>query len=242
MKKYDCMKYGLCCTFCMITAIAIGCASQKKNQDLTIVPLSGSDSVYLEIKGDLYGIMWNDDEILAKAAERMGKHLSIENNRFKWDIKSGKDVRVSENIFEYITEYWKRNNEKLQTGEYEIFQYKDGSYFVRPIKYPLSNPDSVFLEIKGDLRNPRIIWGEKDTYLKAQERMEKHLSIENNRFKWDVENGKEVRVSENIFEYLISIWKDNNEKLQTGKYEIWQHENGRYFVRPLKPEEKNSIK
>lgn len=140
MKTYDCIKYGLCCTFCMITAIAIGCASQKKNQDLTIVPLSGSDSVYLEIKGDLYGIMWNDDEILAKAAERMGKHLSIENNRFKWDVENGKEVRVSENIFEYLISIWKDNNEKLQIGKYEIWQHEIGRYFVRPLKPDGKNP------------------------------------------------------------------------------------------------------
>lgn len=134
MKKYDYIKYGLCCTFCMITAIAIGYASQRKNQALAISPLSNPDSVYLEIKGDLYGIMPYDDQTLAKAAERMEKHLSIENNRFKWDIKSGKDVRVSENIFQYLTRIWKDNNKKLQTGAYEIWQHENGRYLVRPLK------------------------------------------------------------------------------------------------------------
>ncbi len=89
-----------------------------------------------------------------------------------------------------------------------------------PLKFP-EYADSVFLEIKGNLyEHPEYIWQHQDIWTRAGERLEQHLFVENGRFVWDIERGSDIKISENIFEWFTSTWKDGNEKLATGHFEI----------------------
>lgn len=89
-----------------------------------------------------------------------------------------------------------------------------------PLKFP-EYADSVFLEIKGNLyEHPEYIWQHQDIWTRAGERLEQHLFVENGRFVWDIEQGSDIKISENIFEWFTSTWKDGNEKLATGHFEI----------------------
>ncbi|MCR9012074.1 hypothetical protein [Gabonibacter chumensis] len=93
--------------------------------------------------------------------------------------------------------------------------------------------DSVFLRINGDVMDSHTIWDNVAIYLKALYRLEKHLRIENNRFKWDVKDGAELRITQNIFDYVIDRWEECNDLLETGCYEIEREmKSGRFYVVP----------
>lgn len=96
-----------------------------------------------------------------------------------------------------------------------------------------------FLEIEGDLNeNPLLLWQNKDIYMEAQYRMEKLVKIDNNLFEWDF-TAEDVRVSKNLFDYIVAGWKSYNERLETGLYEIYKNECNLYFIRrkPIKSKE-----
>ena len=66
--------------------------------------------------------------------------------------------------------------------------------------------DSVFLGFEGDLNYPEVIWGNVDTYLRAFERMKAHLKLKDGALVWNIKNGDELNISENIFEY-VEFWR-----------------------------------
>lgn len=80
--------------------------------------------------------------------------------------------------------------------------------------------DSVYLGFQGELLDPLVIWGNMDVYSPAYERMRKHLRFKDNQLQWDMQNGEEMKISENIFNYITMMWKDDNEKLKSGKYDL----------------------
>lgn len=94
----------------------------------------------------------------------------------------------------------------------------------------ISYKDSVFLEIKGDLNYPDVIWGGKDVWIQALVRMERHQRIVDNRFVWNVQNGAQIKISENIYEYIVRWWGRENKKLENGKYKLIHVEGNRYFA------------
>ena len=105
------------------------------------------------------------------------------------------------------------------------------------------NKDSVFLDIKGNLlEEPSLLWKNKDVYDKALERMEKHLSIVNGRFKWDITSGKSINVSENLYDYIVQYWNHENSLLEDEDYMILRFKaNKRCLVVP-KTTQKDTIK
>lgn len=114
--------------------------------------------------------------------------------------------------------YGCKDNSTQKKGTFPIDSYKD----------------SVFIKIEGDLYNPKIIWENKKNYLQAYNRFIQHLSIKENRFVWDIQNGSQIKISDNIFTYIVEGWESQNKKLATGKYEIITVEDNLYYVAPLK--------
>lgn len=80
--------------------------------------------------------------------------------------------------------------------------------------------DSVYLGFEGDLLDPLVIWGNMDIYSPAYERMRKHLRFKDNQLQWDIQNGEEMKISENIFNYITMMWDADNEMLKSGKYDL----------------------
>ncbi|MEG0796442.1 MAG: hypothetical protein RR397_08085 [Odoribacter sp.] len=95
-----------------------------------------------------------------------------------------------------------------------------------------SYADSVHLNIKGNLILPEIIWDNKEIYLQAFRRMEACKYVYNGRFKWNIKNGAILKISENIFQYLVQVWKNDNKNLATGQYEIRMTPEGYYLALP----------
>lgn len=79
-------------------------------------------------------------------------------------------------------------------------------------------PDTVFLGFEGDLYDSEVIWGHQDIYKPAYIRMARRLTFEDNCLKWDFSSAEEVRVSQNIFDYVTGIWMRQNAKLASGDY------------------------
>ena len=96
--------------------------------------------------------------------------------------------------------------------------------------------DSVFLGFEGDLIYPEVIWGNVDTYLRAFERMNAYLKLKDGVLVWDIKNGGELNISENIFDYITGWWSRQNEKLNSGDYKLEIQENG-YCIIPTKIKE-----
>lgn len=57
-------------------------------------------------------------------------------------------------------------------------------------------------------------------YIPAHQRMARHLKINNQHLNWDFTNNEELRVSKNIFDYLIQHWEYCNKLLESGKFYI----------------------
>lgn len=97
----------------------------------------------------------------------------------------------------------------------------------------VENADTAFLSIEGDLNEyPALLWRNQETYLKAFERLESRVRIEDNRFVWDFKTAEEMRMSQNLFDYILSIWKDYNERLAGGEEEVYVNDVGHYCLRP----------
>ena len=95
--------------------------------------------------------------------------------------------------------------------------------------------DSVFLGFEGDLIYPEVIWGNVDTYLRAFERMKAHLKLKDGALVWNIKNGDELNISENIFEYVTGWWSRQNEKLNSGDYKL-EIQGNDYYIMPIKVE------
>lgn len=102
--------------------------------------------------------------------------------------------------------------------------------------------DTVYLEIKGDLNDPEIIWGHKDIYIPAYTRLARHLTFENNRIEWDFSSAEEVSVSQNIYDYVTRIWTYHNSLLESGEYILipdgiyYRIESDKPTIMPLTPQ------
>lgn len=69
-------------------------------------------------------------------------------------------------------------------------------------------------------------------YLAALQRAQKHLSIVG--LVCDLKSGAEIYVSEDLFLFIIDLFKDWNTWLESGRYEITKGEEELYMVRPKK--------
>lgn len=206
----------------------------------------GDDSIFLQTNGSLYLVenysIKKNQNILVMAERRMEKYRYVSEGRFKWDITSGKDIGISEDLFEYILENWKQENRLVECGLYKI-KKKKGRYVLSSTKMPIGDTinspdpenqewryggisyrDSTFLRVEGDLvREPQNIWENSTVYsiyVRAVQRLYQHMFAENGYIKWNITRGREVKKSENIFVYITGEWRGDNERIRTGKYEL----------------------
>lgn len=92
-----------------------------------------ADSVFLGFEGDLIypDIIWGNVKTYLPAFERMKAHLKIKGERLAWDFKNGAELNISENIHDYVTGIWGRQNKKMDSGEYKL-EFVGGDYRVVP--------------------------------------------------------------------------------------------------------------
>lgn len=71
--------------------------------------------------------------VYIKALERAKKHLSVKNGLFVCDLKAGKDINISEDLYKYIMDLFSEWNLGLKEGRYKIVQSEATGYDVLPI-------------------------------------------------------------------------------------------------------------
>lgn len=78
--------------------------------------------------------------------------------------------------------------------------------------------DSIYLNIEGDLNNPENIWNNIDVYSAACERIHRCLRFEENRILWNIERSEDLKISKNIYDYIIEALNYDNNTLQDSNY------------------------
>ena len=82
------------------------------------------------------------------------------------------------------------------------------------------NVDTSFLGFEGDLIIPEVIWENIGTYSLAYDRMARHLQFEENKISWNLKSAQEINISQNIYDYVISGWRQDSIKLESGAYTL----------------------
>lgn len=70
-------------------------------------------------------------------------------------------------------------------------------------------------------------------YITALGRIKKRLSVRDNQFVLNINSGKEVNMSEDLYEYIIGVIQQWNEWIKKGSFKIISTENG-YDIEPVK--------
>lgn len=74
-------------------------------------------------------------------------------------------------------------------------------------------------------------------YLMAIDRAKKHFFVKKNQLVLNIKSGAEINVAEDLFQYIIKLFKDWNKGIKEGKYKIIKIEKGGYDIEII-PREK----
>lgn len=112
-------------------------------------------------------------------------------------------------------------------------------------KYRASITDTTFLQTRGAMSDQIIDALASDgwnndyafnqvVYLKALERARKHLSLKDNQLVCHLKSGKDIRIAEDLYEYILALFKDWNKWVKEGRCKIVKDEEGGYEVVPVR--------
>lgn len=108
-------------------------------------------------------------------------------------------------------------------------------------KYKASITDTTFLQIKDKMSdkaidpfNPNYAFNQV-VYLKALERAKKFLIVRDNQLICSVESGKEILISEDLYQYIINVFDNWNKGIKENQYKIIKIDDG-YGVEPITQE------
>lgn len=122
-------------------------SSKKLWEEANKYRASITDTTFLQTKGAMSQQAidaltpdgWNNDYafnqvVYLKALERAGKHLSVRDNQLVCHLKSGKDIRIAEDLYEYILALFKDWNRWVKEGRCRIVKDEDGGYKIVPLR------------------------------------------------------------------------------------------------------------
>lgn len=98
--------------------------------------------------------------------------------------------------------------------------------------------DSVYLTCEGNLLEHEVIWKNQKIYVPAYIRMKRHLKFNDNRLVWDFTNAAELKVSQNIYDYVTTLWTCFNQQLAAGTHKLEILEDNYFKVLPIESTEK----
>lgn len=102
---------------CLIN-IAVSCFVLLQGCQEDIMP--NNDLAYLELNSSPENLNSQDYDVLNQAKERLAKYISTEHGKFVLKIKSGRQINISEELFEYFQLTIRTANNKLKDNDYEI--------------------------------------------------------------------------------------------------------------------------
>lgn len=142
----------------------------------------------------------------------------------------------SENVLSFVGGKNDKINEEHQLQEKKAWEEAN--------KYRTAITDTTFLQTKEEMSDAAIApstgkgWN-KDyafnqvVYLKALERAKRYLSVKDNRLIFNLKSGTEIRISEDLFQYIVSVFAGWNLGIKEGKYKITTIEEGGYDILPV---------
>ncbi len=105
-------------------------------------------------------------------------------------------------------------------------------------KYKASITDTTFLQTKDKMSdsaidpfNPNYAFNQV-VYLKALERMKKHLTIKDNQLICNIDSGKDLSISEDLYQYIMDILENWNKGIKEKQYKIIKTDYG-YDIKPI---------
>ncbi len=70
--------------------------------------------------------------VYLKALDRARKFLTVADDRLKFNVKSGKEIHISEDLYLFISDLFNEWNKWLESGSHEILKDEQGLYTVLP--------------------------------------------------------------------------------------------------------------
>lgn len=112
-------------------------------------------------------------------------------------------------------------------------------------KYRASVTDTTFLQTQGAMSDQAIDaltpdgWNNnyafnQVVYLKALERVRKYLSLKDNQLVCNLKFGKDIRIAEDLYAYILTLFDDWNKWVKEGRCRIVKDEEGVYEVVPVR--------
>lgn len=105
-------------------------------------------------------------------------------------------------------------------------------------KYKASITDSTFLQTKEKMSdiaiepfNPNYAYNQV-VYLKALERAKKHLVVRDNQLICNIDSGEKILISEDLYQYIINVFKNWNKGIKEKQYKIIKTDDG-YDIEPI---------
>ena len=95
--------------------------------------------------------------VYLKALDRARKFLSVENDRLKFNIKSGKEIHISEDLYLFISDLFNEWNKWLESGSHEILKDEQGLYTVLPKENNRIQPIEIEEEPRQDPKDTGAI-------------------------------------------------------------------------------------
>lgn len=74
--------------------------------------------------------------VYLKALERVKKQFSVIDNQLVIEIKSGKEINISEDLYKYIVNLIASWNKGIRDGQYKIIKTAQGYYDISPSYHP----------------------------------------------------------------------------------------------------------
>lgn len=67
------------------------------------------------------------------ALDRTQKYISAENNQLVLNLKSGSEIHIAEDLFEYIKALYENLNKEIEEGKFKIIKDSNGYYSIEPV-------------------------------------------------------------------------------------------------------------
>lgn len=72
-----------------------------------------------------------------KALDSSGKFLVVEGGRLKFNIRSGRDVHIPEDLYPFISYLFRGQNKRFEPVNYKILKAGQGHYLTKTAGHPL---------------------------------------------------------------------------------------------------------
>lgn len=115
--------------------------------------------------------------VYLKALDRARKFLTVADDRLKFNVKSGKEIHISEDLYLFISDLFNEWNKWLESGSHEILKDEQGLYTVLPKENNRIQPIEIEEEPRQDPKDTGAIEIEYIPPVDATSPVKKEVSV-----------------------------------------------------------------